>query len=114
MIGQRFTMRALVERNVASGKDNWGQPVAPVFEAHATVPCFAYTPASKDIVDGDKVATVQDVRIMCAIGTDIQDQDEIASITNKAGVVLFPGRYRIDGPVQFKHNHVEAALRKVA
>lgn len=114
MIGQRLTMRAGVERNVASGTDNWGHPVAPLFEPHARVACFAYTPSSSDIMDGDKVATVQDVRIMFAVGADIQAGDEIASITNKAGILLFPGRYRVDGPVQFKHNHAEAALRKVA
>lgn len=114
MIGQRLTMRAMVERNVATGVDSYGHPVAPVFQAHATVPCFAYTPSANDIIDGDKVATVQDVRIMCAIGADIQDKDEIASITNTRGAVLFAGRYRVDGPVQYKHNHIEAALRKVA
>lgn len=107
-------MRAMVERNVATGVDGYGHPVAPVFQAHATVPCFAYTPSSNDIIDGDKVATVQDVRMMCAVGVDIQEGDRIAGITNKARAVLFAGPYRIEGPVQFKHNHVEAALRKVA
>lgn len=114
MISHFLTMRAMVERNVATGVDSYGHPVAPVFQPHATVPCFAYTPSSNDVIDGDKVATVQDVRIMCAIGADIQDKDEIASITNTRGAVLFAGRYRVDGPVQYKHNHIEAALRKVA
>lgn len=114
MIGQRLTMRAMVERNVATGVDNWGHPVAPVFQPHAVVPCFAYTPASKDVIDGDKVATMQDVRIMFAIGIDIKAADEISAITNKAGSILFAGRFRIEGPVQYKHNHVEASLRKVA
>lgn len=114
MIGQRLTMRALVERNVATGTDTWGQPVAPDFQPYTELPCFAYTPTSRDIIDGDKVATSQDVRIMFAIGSDIEDSDEIAAITNKVGDVLFAGRYRVDGPVQFKHNHLEAPLRKVA
>lgn len=114
MIGQRLTMRALVERNVATGNDNWGQPVAPDFQPYAELPCFAYTPSTREIIDGDKVATSQDVRIMLHIGADIEDSDEIAAITDKAGNVLFAGRYRVDGPVQFKHNHLEAPLRKVA
>lgn len=114
MITQRLTMRAAVERNVATGTDQWGQPVAPDFQPHIELPCFAYTPSSRDIIDGDKVATSQDVRIMLAVGSDIEDSDEIAGITDKEGNVLFAGRYRVDGPVQFKHNHLEAPLRKVA
>ena len=114
MISQRLTMRAAVERIVATGNDGWGQPVTPDFQPYAELPCFAYTPSSRDLIDGDKVASVQDVRIMVAVGSDIEDSDEIAGITDRAGNVLFGGRYRVDGPVQFKHNHLEAPLRKVA
>ena len=106
-------MRAEVERDISTGKDSWGQPAAPNFQPHLTLSCFAFTPSSREVMDGDKVAAIQDVRIMFALGADVTEADEIASITNKAGDVLFAGRYRVDGPVQFKHNHVEAPLRKV-
>jgi hypothetical protein len=114
MIGPRLTMRAEIERDVASGTDNWGQPNAPDFQPHCTLPCFAYTPNSREVFDGDKVASIQDVRIMFALGVDVNEADEIAEIRRPGGEVLFIGRFRIDGPVQFKHNHLEAPLRKVS
>lgn len=114
MISRRLTMRAAVERNVATGKDSWGQPVAPDYQPHATIHCFAWSPAAREIMDGDKVAAIQDVRIMVGLNADLRVDDEIAAITTKGGDSVFPGRYRVDGPPQFKHNHVEAPLRKVA
>ena len=113
MIGPRLTMRAAIERNVATGKDSWGQPNAADFQAHATLPCFAYTPTTREVMDGEKVAAIQDVRIMFKLGADVRADDEIAAITRPGGEVLFAGRFRVDGPVQFKHNHLEAPLRKV-
>lgn len=114
MIAGRLTMRAQVERNVATGKDAWNQPVAPAFEPVGDpLACFAWSPSAREQTDSDKSAQVEDVRAMFAIGADIVEHDELASITNRAGTVLFPGRLRVEGPVQFKHNHVEVALRRV-
>lgn len=113
MISRRLTMRADVERNVSTGTDSYGHPVTPDFQPLATINCFAWSPSSREVQDGDKVAAIEDVRIMLPLGADVTENDEIARITSKAGVVLFAGRYRVDGPVQFKHNHLEAPLRKV-
>jgi hypothetical protein len=114
MISGRLTMRAHVERNVATGKDGWNQPVAPDYQPLAVLPCFAWSPAAREIMDGDKVAAIQDVRIMFARGADVRVDDEVDGITSRQGEVLFAGRFRIDGPPQFKHNHIEAPLRRVA
>lgn len=114
MIGRRLTMRALVERNQATDKDAWSQPVAEDFVSiGAPLPCFAWSPSAREIVDGDKSGQVEDVRALFALGADIAERDELSAITSAKGVVLFPGRLRVEGPVQFKHNHLEAALRRV-
>lgn len=114
MIGGRLTMRAIVERNTASGRDNWGQPVAPTWSVVGAVRCFAWSNQSRELVDGDKTAMVEDIRMMVARGTDITENDEVAAITDTKGNVLISGRLRVEGPVQHKHNHLELALTRVA
>lgn len=113
MIAGRLTMRAEVERNAAAGTDSWGQPVPPVYAPVGSIRCFAWTPASREVMDGDKVAAIQDVRIMVGFGTDLRVDDEIARITDRGGKTLFAGRLRVDGPLQYKHTHLEAPLKRV-
>ena len=114
MIGRRFTMRAHVERNVATGRNGWGQPVAEDFQPLAELPCFAWVPkAGVDIVDGKKVALQQDVRMMFALGADVDAADRIAKITDRRGGTLHHGPLRIEGEIDFKHNHREVALVRV-
>lgn len=114
MISGRLTMRALVERNVASGKDAWGQALAATFQPHATLRCFVWSNTSREIVDGDKTAMVEDMRGLFALGADIAEDDEIAAITDARGAILIAGRMRVEGPVQHKHNHLEAALKRIS
>lgn len=114
MIGVRLIMHAAITRDVAIGKDKWGQPVPPDYQPLAVARCFAWSPAAKDVIDGDKVAATQDVRVMFAIGTDVNEDDVVSQIADHQGNILFAGPLRIDGPVQYKHNHLEAALVRVA
>jgi hypothetical protein len=106
-------MRAEIERGVSTGKDAWGQPVAAVFEPLCVLPCFAWTPSAREIKDGNKVAAIEDVRMLLPLSGEIDENDEVSQITNKGGDVLFAGRFRVEGPVQFKHTHREAALVRV-
>jgi hypothetical protein len=115
MIGRRLTMLAHVERNVAVGKNAWNAPAAPDYQPHGTQRCFAWAPkAGVDVVDSKKVAVQQDVRMMIALGADLLPGDRIAQITTAAGdAVLFRGPLRIEGEIDFKHNHREVALVRV-
>lgn len=113
MISGRLTMRAIVQRNTASGKDAWGQPVAPSWSTVATLRCFAWSNQSRELLDGDKTAMIEDMRIMVALGADLRDGDELTAITDREGNVLIPGRLKVEGPVQRKHTHQEAALKRV-
>jgi hypothetical protein len=114
MISGRLTMRAEVERNTASGTDAWGNPVAPDFTAlHAALPCFAWSNSSRELVDGAKTAMIEDLRAMFALDADIAEGDEIVAISDRAGNVIIAGRLKVEGPVQRKHTHLEAALRRI-
>jgi hypothetical protein len=114
MIAGRLTMRARVERNTASGTDSWGGPVEPVFTVlHNALPCFVYSNSSRELVDGAKTAMIEDLRIMIALGADLAEGDEIVSVSDRNGTVIITGRLKVEGPVQFKHNHREAALQRI-
>lgn len=115
MIAGRLTMRALVERDQAVGDDAWGNPVAPDFQPIGgdPLPCFVWSNASRELVDGDKTAMVEDMRAMFALDADIREGDEIASVTDRQGVEIITGRLKVEGPAQRKHTHQEAALRRI-
>lgn len=114
MIAGRLTMRAQVERNTASGKDAWGNPVAAAMAPVGDpIACFIWSTSSREIVDGDKSAMVEDVRGLFSLAADIAEGDELTAITDRVGNVLIPGRLKVEGPVQYKHNHREAALRRI-
>jgi hypothetical protein len=114
MIAGRLTMRAAIERNQAAGNDAWGQPVAPAFQPlGAPVPCFVWHETSSEVVDGRKTAMIGDFRALFALDADVAEFDEIAGVTDRKGAVLIDGRLRVEGPVQRKHTHLEASLKRV-
>lgn len=112
-VNGRLTMRALVERNQATGKDPWGNPVAPSFQPLATLKCFIWSKNSRELVDGDKTAMIEDMRALFSLSADIREDDEISAVTDARGATIIPGRLRVEGPVQRKHTHLEAALKRI-
>jgi hypothetical protein len=115
MIAGRLTMRARVERNTAADNDSWGGPAAPVFTVlHNALPCFVFSNASRELVDGAKTAMIEDLRVMVARNADLAEGDEIVSVSDRLGTIIIPGRLKVEGPVQFKHNHREAALQRIS
>lgn len=114
MIAGRLTHRARVERNTATGTDSWGGAAAPAFTAlHNALPCFVYSKSSRELVDGAKTAMIEDLRIMIGRDVDLAEGDEITAVTDRFGLVIIPGRLKVEGPVQFKHTHREAALQRI-
>lgn len=115
MIAGRLTHRARVERNTATGTDAWGGPAAPVFTVlHNALPCFVYSNGARELADGTKSAQIEDLRIMITLGADLAEGDEITAVTDRRGTTIIAGRLKIEGPIQFKHNHREAALQRIA
>lgn len=114
MIAGRLTMRAQVERDQATGADGWGQPNAPAFAAIGVpVPCFIWSVKATEIQDERKTAQIGDFRGLFALGADLNERDELASVTDRQGAVLIPGRLRVEGPVERKHTHLEAVLKRI-
>ena len=109
----RMTMRAVVERNTASGTDAHGHPVKPAFTTLATLPCFVWSKQRRDVVDGSKTAMIEDLRALFPLGADVVAGDEIARINDRRGDQLLAGRFQIE-TTQRKHDHIEAALERVA
>ncbi len=109
----RMTMRAVVERDTASGTDAYGHPVKPSFTALATLPCFVWSKQRREVVDGIKTAIIEDLRALFPLGADVVAGDEIASIDDRRGNELLAGRFQIE-TTQRKHDHLEAALERVA
>jgi hypothetical protein len=102
MIAGRLTMRALVERNQATTKDAWGQPVAPDFQSTGDpLPCFVWSNNSSELVDGQKIAMLEELRAMFALGADVREDDEIASVTDRRAPRSSPAGCRSwAGPAQ--------------
>lgn len=114
MISGRLTMRALVERNVTVATDTWSQPGTPEFQSiGAPLRCFVYSNSAQELIDGQKIAEVEQLRAMFALGADVRPDDEISSVTDRQGVEIIPGRLQVLGPVQRKHTHLECALRRI-
>lgn len=114
MIAGRLTMRAAIERNTATGLDNWGNPVAPAFASTGEpVPCFMWSEQASQQIDGEKSAEIEMFKAQFALAADVRTGDVVASVTNRLGVEIIPGRLAIEGPVQNKHTHREANLRRI-
>lgn len=110
---RRMTMRAVIERDTATGTDDFGSPVKPLFTTLATVPCWAWSKQRRERVDGNKSALIEDLRAMFPLDADVLAGDEIVNITNRLGTVLIAGRIQIE-TMQRKHDHQEAGLERVA
>ncbi|MEP9402040.1 hypothetical protein [Sphingomonas sp. VNH70] len=113
MIAGRLTMRAHVERSGVAGKDGWGQPVPAAPAAIGVIHCFVWSTASRKVVDGDKTAMIEDVRGLFARAADLRPGDEIAKVTDRLGRITFAGRLKVEGPVQSRGSHLEAALKRI-
>lgn len=105
-------MRADVERDAATGTDAYGGAVKPNYQAWATLPCFVYSKQRREVTDGEKTALVEDLRALFALGADVQEGDEIASVKDRQGAEIMSGRFQIE-TVQRKHRHIEAGLLRV-
>lgn len=112
MIAGRLTMRALVERNGATGTDSWSGPAEPAFASIGEpMPCFVWSNTARPLRDGQKTAEIEMLRGLFPLDADLRATDEISAITDRAGTVIIPGRLRVEGPVQRKHTHLEANLK---
>lgn len=107
-----MNMRADVERNVETGTDAYGHSLPPNFQPHTTLSCWVWSTSRREVIDGSKTVAVEDLRAMFPLGSDVDEEDEIAVVRDGKGNVIYSSRMKI-GPPQYKHNHLEATLERV-
>ena len=88
-VRSRMTHRAAITRDTEIGTDNFGQPqTAP--KALCTVPCLAWASTIRRVV-GEKLAVIPVVEAVVPSAADVAESDQVASVTNREGVVIFSG-----------------------
>ena len=106
-----MTMRAKLERDQETGSDSFNNPLPEDFQALATVSCWAFSKARREVVDGDKTAVLEDLRLMVPLATDVNEKDRVANVLDREGTVLFAGPLRIDSVVR-RRRHLELLVQK--
>lgn len=109
-----MTMRAHMQTNSATGVDAHNQPLPPDWVNVATpTPCKAWSTSRTEVVDGDKVATIEEIKAILPLSILGQpfEQMRVRQITDRADGLLFSGPLHVR-TVQRKTNHVLVALRE--
>lgn len=107
-------MRATVQRDTQTGTDAFGLPDAPTWTAHiASLPCFIWTKAEREVIDGEKTAILADHRMLCPLGTDITEDDRITVVKDRLGANIIANTMRVHTAI-YKRSHIECWLEEVA
>ena len=109
-----MTHRAAVERNSASGTDDWNNPVPPTFAPLVTLSCRAFSKTRKEVRDDGKEVLIEDIRALFPDGADIQTGDRISSIKDRRGGVVFSGPLAVQPVIRRGQNnrHLEVMLTR--
>ena len=106
--------RAIIQSNAEASTDPDGHPLPPIWVAHKTLPCRAYTKMRKEVIDGDKTAMIEDLKALFSLkdNADLTEDYRITNITDRLGAVLFAGPLDIIA-VQRRSNHFEVSLDRI-
>jgi hypothetical protein len=110
-----LTHRCVIERAAnAASLDEWGTPDPADWQPHLSdQPCRAWASAGREAVtDTTTIVVVEDLRLIVPLGTDVTEQDRIASVTSR-GDTIQAGPLSIRGLLEHK-DHIELVLVKVA
>lgn len=109
---QAMIMRADIQNNTAVTVDAYGNPVPPVWASLSTVACIAYTKVRKEVIDGDKIVLVEDLKALFPLASGVIEAHRIANIKDRLGAVLFAGPLQIR-TIQRRRDHLEASLDRI-
>lgn len=113
MTRTRMIRRAVIERNIASGSDAYGQPIPPLWQVQAAaVPCWIWTRTKRVAVDALGTMLIEDIRALFPKGADVHEGDRVARFTDRLGVIVWDGPMEVQSLVP-RPDHLEAALRRV-
>ncbi len=109
----RMTMRALVQRDNASGEDGFGMKLPRDWQTHiASQACFLYTIREDEIIDGVKHVVLGFEKLLMPLGTDITEDDRLLNIKDRLGVTLIANVMRITS-VARRHLFLELSVTEV-
>lgn len=112
MTTSSFIYRATVQRDTPAATDVYGQTGVSSFAFHLTLDCRVYSQKRNIIRDGDKDATVVQLRIAYRLNEDIVTGDRITAIKDRNASTLYSATYEIRQPVR-KVGHFEADLQEI-
>ena len=94
----RMIMRAVWKRNTQANRNTHGhKKPTNLTTVDPALSCFLYSKRSRREVDGDKFATVEDLRMMIPWGTDMRPGDIITAVTDRNGGVIHDTTLRVQG-----------------
>ena len=117
-IRTRMIARATVERNSETGTDAHGHPLVEAWAFHLTLPCRVYNDNKRLIIDGDKTATIGQLRIAYPLlnnngkNIDVTEADRITAVKDRKGTSLYTDDYDIR-QITRKYTHYEADLKAI-
>lgn len=86
-----LTQRCTIERDANAGNDDsWGEGNAtPDWQPHITdLPCRAWaTGGTETVTRTDTIAAIGDVTVIVPLGTDVTEQDRVASVTFRGDTI---------------------------
>lgn len=108
-VRQRMTHRALIERRT----DSDGRYDVPTWGTHIEdQPCWLWTKADTEMVAPERTAVVSTIKLLVPLDADINVNDRINGVTNRAGVSLLLGKLNITGRTD-NHDHAELFVERV-
>ena len=110
---QRMTMRASTERPVPTGaEDPFGNAVTGNTPVLVSYPCYWQAKSERVVRDSSKNVSIAEHLILFPLGTDVQERDQITSITDRRGRVLKNTRLGVL-PVVRREDHIEAEAEEI-
>jgi len=113
-----MVMRANLRRNKA-GIDTYGQPKEPAVWDYVgkEIPCFVWFKSRREVVDGQKIAIVEDIRGVFRSDADVKAGDQIDILADRRGRKIVEGILLVDSTSERTVDAVQAyrdvALRRI-
>jgi hypothetical protein len=106
--------RCTLERDAAHGTpDGYGLPSESDWQPLLVeLPCWLWSTAERELIDGEKSAVIEDLRLLVPMATDVTERDRVNGVTDRLGNPVRQGAMGITA-VMSKHDHLELALKGV-
>lgn len=117
-VRSRMIHRAVRQVNTTTGTDAYGQPQAPTWVTSGDpVPCFYFSQGKKQAVSEDRIAYVEDIRILVSskpgwTSDSWSESDRVLNIQDRQAVQIVSGPFEVES-VQHMRSHYEIMLKRV-